>query len=123
SRCEVFDPEMRQRAASRLQVETDLRHAIENSGLRVHYQPIVSLRTGRIGGFEALVRWPHPVRGLVSPADFIPLAEDSGLIAHITRLILTESCEQMVRWQQQFGDHGPAVVCVNVSSKLFADTT
>jgi diguanylate cyclase (GGDEF)-like protein/PAS domain S-box-containing protein len=122
SRCEVFDPEMRLRAASRLQVETDLRHAIENCGFRVHYQPIVSLRTGRIGGVEALVRWPHPVRGLVSPADFIPLAEDSGLIAHITQLILTESCEQMVRWQQQFGDRAPAVVCVNVSSKLFADT-
>jgi diguanylate cyclase (GGDEF)-like protein/PAS domain S-box-containing protein len=123
SRCEVFDAEMRQRAASRLQVETDLRHAIESRAFTVHYQPIVSLRTGRISAFEALVRWPHPMRGMVSPADFIPLAEDTGLIAHITRLILTESCEQMVRWQQQFGDHAPAVVCVNVSSKLFADTT
>jgi diguanylate cyclase (GGDEF)-like protein/PAS domain S-box-containing protein len=122
SRCEVFDPDMRQRAASRLQVETDLRHAIEHRAFQVHYQPIVSLHTGRISGFEALARWPHPVRGLVSPADFIPLAEDSGLIAHITRLILTESCEQMVRWQQQFGDAAPASVCVNVSSKLFADT-
>jgi len=122
SRCEVFDPDMRQRAASRLQVETDLRHAIESRAFRVHYQPIVSLRTGRIAAFEALVRWPHPVKGLVSPVDFIPLAEDNGLIGHITRLILTESCEQMVRWQQQFGDHAPAVVCVNVSSKLFADS-
>jgi diguanylate cyclase (GGDEF)-like protein/PAS domain S-box-containing protein len=123
SRCEVFDTEMRQRAASRLQVETDLRHAIEHRGFQVHYQPIVSLRTGRIGGFEALARWPHPVRGLISPADFIPLAEDSGLIAHITGLILAESCEQMVRWREQFVDRAPDVVCVNVSSKLFADTT
>jgi len=121
SRCEVFDPDMRQRAASRLQVETDLRQAIESRAFHVHYQPIVSLRTGRISAFEALVRWPHPVRGLVNPGDFIPLAEDSGLIGQITRVILTKSCEQMVRWQRQFGDHAPAVVCVNVSSKSFAD--
>ena len=121
SRCEVFDPDMRQRAGSRLQVETDLRQAIESRAFHVHYQPIVSLRTGRISAFEALVRWPHPVRGLVNPGDFIPLAEDSGLIGQITRVILTKSCEQMVRWQRQFGDHAPAVVCVNVSSKSFAD--
>jgi len=121
SSCEIFDPAMRQRAITRLRVETDLRNAIDNRAFEVHYQPIVSLRTGRIKGFEALVRWRHPVRGLVSPAEFIPLAEDTGLISDITRLTLTESCRQMVMWQGQFGPQAPGVMCVNMSSKEFAD--
>jgi EAL domain-containing protein (putative c-di-GMP-specific phosphodiesterase class I) len=112
---------MRQRAVTRLRVETDLRTAIANRAFEVHYQPIVSLRTGRIKGFEALVRWRHPVRGLVSPGEFIPLAEDTGLISDITRLTLTESCRQMVMWQGQFGPQAPGVMCVNMSSKEFAD--
>jgi diguanylate cyclase (GGDEF)-like protein/PAS domain S-box-containing protein len=122
SGCEIFDPAMRQQAVARLQVETDLRHAIESCAFEVHYQPILSLRSGRITGFEALVRWRHPVRGLVGPGEFIPLAEDTGLIRAITRLTLTESCRQMVDWQRQFGPDAPGVVCVNVSSKLIADT-
>jgi diguanylate cyclase (GGDEF)-like protein/PAS domain S-box-containing protein len=122
SRCEVFDPDMRRRAASRLQVETDLRHAIEARAFEVCYQPIVSLGNGRLTAFEALVRWPHPTRGLVSPSEFIPLAEDSGLIADVTRLILAESCAQMVEWQRRFGPAAPDVVCVNISSLLFANT-
>jgi diguanylate cyclase (GGDEF)-like protein/PAS domain S-box-containing protein len=119
--CEIFDPAMRDRAISRLHVETDLRHAIATGAFELHYQPIVSLRTGRITGFEALVRWRHPVRGLVGPLDFIPIAEDTGLIHDITRLTLTESCRQMVQWQRQYGSDAPGVMCVNVSSKLFAD--
>jgi len=122
SSCEIFDPAMRQRAVARLQVETDLRDAIDRHAFEMHYQPIVSLRTGRITGLEALVRWRHPLRGLVGALEFIPLAEDTGLINDITRLTLTESCRQMVRWQQQFGPQAPAVMCVNVSSKQFADT-
>ena len=122
SGCEIFDPAMRQQAVARLQVETELRHAIESRAFEVHYQPIVSLRAGRITGFEALVRWRHPVRGLVGPGEFIPLAEDTGLIRAVTRLTLTESCRQMVAWQRQFGPDAPGVMCVNVSSKLFADT-
>jgi diguanylate cyclase (GGDEF)-like protein/PAS domain S-box-containing protein len=121
SGCEIFDPAMRQRAVSRLQVETDLRHAIESRAFEVHYQPIVSLKTGLIAGFEALVRWRHPARGLVGPGEFIPLAEDTGLIRDITRHTLAESCRQMVEWQRRFGSEAPGVVCVNVSSKLFAD--
>ena len=122
SGCEIFDPAMRQQAVARLQVETELRQAIETRAFEVHYQPIVSLRTGRITGFEALVRWRHPVRGLVGPGEFIPLAEDTGLIRAVTRFTLTESCRQMVDWQRQFGLDAPGVVCVNMSSKLFADT-
>jgi EAL domain-containing protein (putative c-di-GMP-specific phosphodiesterase class I) len=121
SSCEIFDLAMRERAIARLQVETDLRRAIETRAFEVHYQPIVSLRAGRISGFEALVRWRHPLRGLVGPLDFIPVAEDTGLIHDITRLTLTEACRQMVVWQRAFGDQAPAVMCVNVSSKLFGD--
>ena len=122
SACEIFDPAMRQQAVARLQVETELRQAIEKRAFEVHYQPIVSMRTGRITGFEALVRWRHPVRGLVGPGEFIPLAEDTGLISGLTRLTLTDACRQMVAWQRRFGPDAPGVMCVNVSSKLFADT-
>ena len=122
SGCEIFDPAMRQRAVARLQVETDLRVAIERRAFVVHYQPIVSLRTGRITGFEALVRWRHPIRGLIGPDEFIPVAEDTGLIRAITRLTLTESCRQMVEWRRHFGaEAAPGVMCVNISSRLFGD--
>ncbi len=122
SGCEIFDPAMRKHAVARLQVETELRQAIESRAFEVHYQPIVSMRTGRITGFEALVRWRHPVRGLVGPGEFIPLAEDTGLIRAITQLTLTDACRQMVDWQRRFGPDAPGVMCVNVSSKLFVDT-
>ena len=121
SACEIFDPGMRQRAIARLHVETDLRNAIESQVFEVHYQPIVLLRSGRIAGFEALVRWRHPVRGLVGPNEFIPIAEDTGLIRGITRLTLTESCRQMVEWLRRYGAKAPGVMCVNISSRLFGD--
>lgn len=118
---EIFDPAMRSRAVSRLQVETDLRQAIEGRTFVVHYQPIISLRTGQIRGFEALVRWRHPARGLVPPGEFIGIAEATGLIGDIGRLTLAESCRQMASWQKRFGPTAPAVMCVNVSSRQFAD--
>ncbi len=118
---EIFDPEMRHRAMSRLQVETDLRNAIDNRAFELHYQPIVSLRTGQITGFEALVRWRHPVRGLVSPAEFIGIAEDTGMIVDIGRLTLVESCRQMAAWLARFGAAAPRVMCANVSSRQFAE--
>jgi EAL domain-containing protein (putative c-di-GMP-specific phosphodiesterase class I) len=118
---EIFDPTMRERAVSRLQLETDLRNAIENRAFEVHYQPIISLRTGSIAGLEALVRWRHPQKGLIAPAEFIPIAEDTGMIREIGRLTLAESCRQMVSWQRRFGPAAPDVVCVNVSSLQFAD--
>jgi diguanylate cyclase (GGDEF)-like protein/PAS domain S-box-containing protein len=118
---EIFDPEMRRQAMSRLQVETDLRNAIDSGAFELHYQPIVSLRTGQIAGFEALVRWQHPLRGLLSPAEFIPIAEDTGMIADIGRMTLAESCRQMAAWQARFGAAAPRMMCANVSTRQFAD--
>ena len=118
---EIFDPEMRQKAMTRLTVETDLRHAIDNRNFEVHYQPIISLQSGRIAGFEALVRWRHPVRGLVQPNDFIGIAEDTGMIVDIDRLTMAESCRQMAAWMSDYGAAAPDVMCANVSSKQLAD--
>jgi diguanylate cyclase (GGDEF)-like protein/PAS domain S-box-containing protein len=118
--CEVFDPAMRDRAVLRLQLETDLRKAIDERALEMHYQPILSLRSGRVVAFEALVRWRHPDRGFVNPGEFIGIAETTGLIHEVGRLTLTESCRQMARWKKQFGDAAPRVMCVNISSRQFA---
>ena len=112
---------MRARAVSRLQAETDLRQAIETRAFEVHYQPIIALDTGLIAGFEALLRWRHPVRGLVSPAEFIPIAEDTGMILDIGRFALAESCRQMADWQGRFGAAAPGVMCANISSRQLAD--
>ena len=107
SQYQIFDPAMRARAISRLQVETDLRQAIETRAFEVYYQPIISFDSGLIAGFEALLRWRHPVRGLVSPAEFIPIAEDTGMILDIGRFALAESCRQMAAWQARFGAAAP----------------
>lgn len=117
---EIFDPEMRQRAMARLTAEADLRQAIDKGSFEVHYQPIVSLKTGRIVSFEALVRWRHPVRGLVQPPEFIDIAEDTGMIVDIDRLVLAESCRQMAEWMSSYGAAAPIVMCANVSSRQFA---
>jgi diguanylate cyclase (GGDEF)-like protein/PAS domain S-box-containing protein len=117
---ETFDPAMRHRAMTRLRFETDLRNAIDDRAFEMHYQPIVSLRSGRITAFEALLRWRHPVRGLVPPADFISVAEDTGMIVDIGRLTLNESCRQMVKWLTDFGAIAPQMMCANISSKQLA---
>ena len=121
TRCELFDVGMRDRAVSRLRVETDMRQAIERGAFEVFYQPIIAVRGGTLAGFEALVRWRHPTQGLIDPADFIPIAEDTEMIVLIGRQVLAQSCQQMVAWQRRFGDAAPRVMCVNVSSKQFAD--
>jgi diguanylate cyclase (GGDEF)-like protein/PAS domain S-box-containing protein len=118
---ELFDPIMRERALTRLQLETDLRNAIDNREITVLYQPIISLVTGAIKGFEALARWHHPVRGPISPVDFIPIAEDTGIIRQLGRLVLAESCRQMAGWQRQFGSLAPGFMCVNVSAGQFGE--
>jgi diguanylate cyclase (GGDEF)-like protein/PAS domain S-box-containing protein len=117
---EIFDPQMRQRAMARLTAETDLRQAVEKQSFEVHYQPIISLSNGRIAGFEALVRWRHPLRGLVQPPEFIDIAEDTGLIVDIDRLTLAESCRQMAKWMADYGAAAPLVMCANVSSQHLA---
>ena len=117
SRCEVFDREMHLRNINLLQVENDLRRAIENNEFRVFYQPIVELRTGEIREFEALLRWEHPQRGLVPPNDFISIAEETGLIIPIGRWILEEACRQTVEWQRRFPQHARLSISVNLSAK------
>ncbi len=116
-RFEVFDEAMRHEAVDRLSVENDLRRAIRQGQLRLFYQPIVHIDTGQIAGFEALVRWQHPVRGLLSPADFIPPAEDTGLIVPLGRCVLSEACLQAAAWQRRRGVDRPLRMSVNVSAK------
>ena len=118
ARCEMFDTEMRDRAVARLRLETDLRRALERREFRVYYQPITSLATGRLSGFEALIRWQHPTRGLISPEEFIPIAEETGLIVPIGHWVLLQACNQMKQWHELYGDHSLAIG-VNFSNKQF----
>jgi EAL domain-containing protein (putative c-di-GMP-specific phosphodiesterase class I) len=119
-RCELFDSEMRDRAVARLQLETDLKRAIERHEFCLHYQPIVSFDTGAITGFEALVRWRHPERGMVGPAEFISAAEETGAIVAIGRWVLREACHQMMLWHSE--PHNRLLtISVNVSGKQFSE--
>ena len=111
----IFQPEMHQAAVKRLDLEADLRRAIEHDELVLHYQPIVALSTGTVTGMEVLVRWLHPERGLVPPMEFIPLAEESGLVRPMGRLILERACTQVHRWHEQFPMTPPLRLCVNAS--------
>ena len=113
----VFDASMRQRVQNRLNLENDLRQALESNELFLMYQPIVCLQTGRIESFEALVRWQHSGRGLISPGEFIPIAEDTGLILPIGEWVLREACGQFVQWQESMGDAAPHSMSVNLSRK------
>jgi diguanylate cyclase (GGDEF)-like protein len=112
-----FDEGMRTRVVTLLQLETDLRRAIEREEFRVHYQPIVSLASGSITGFEALVRWQHPVRGLVYPMEFMPLAEETGLVIGIDRFVLGEAARRLRAWQERFPRETPFFMSVNFSGK------
>jgi EAL domain-containing protein (putative c-di-GMP-specific phosphodiesterase class I) len=117
----VFAPEMHTVAVDRLEVEAELRRALERGELRVHYQPIVALDTGAMVEVEALARWEHPERGLLPPSVFIQLAEDCGLIEELGRWVLTEACAQTSRWQAEHPRHEPLGVSVNVSPRQLRD--
>jgi diguanylate cyclase (GGDEF)-like protein/PAS domain S-box-containing protein len=119
ARCQVFDAEMHIVAVKRLQLETDLRRALELGEFRVHYQPIVSLQSGRIAGFEALSRWQRP-EGLLSPAHFIQIAEQTGIILPMNRLLLREACLQLRAWQSEFPADPPLTMSVNITPREFA---
>jgi diguanylate cyclase (GGDEF)-like protein len=117
ARCVVFDTSMRVAAANRLQIETDLRHALERDEFRIHYQPILHLAQERLAGFEALLRWHHPVRGLVSPNEFIPAAEETGLIVPIGLWVLATACRQMREWDRAFPQRAGLAINVNLSGR------
>ena len=117
ARYEIFDSEMHARAVTLLHLESDLRRAIDHHQLSIHYQPIVSLQTGSITGAEALLRWQHPQRGFVSPGEFIPLAEETGLIRPVGEWVLQAACAQARAWQAD-GYRGLRVT-VNFSSRQF----
>jgi PAS domain S-box-containing protein len=119
ARCQVFDNAMHTFAVNRLRLETDLRRALELGEFRVHYQPIVSLESGKIAGFEALSRWQRP-EGLLSPAHFIQIADETGIILPMNRLLLREACLQLRAWHSQFPCDPPLTMSVNVTPKEFA---
>jgi diguanylate cyclase (GGDEF)-like protein/PAS domain S-box-containing protein len=116
----VFDAGMHARAVATLEIETDLRRAVEREELRLQYQPVVSLQTGAIVGFEALVRWHHPTRGMVPPGQFIPAAEDTGLIVPIGRWVLDQACRQMHGWRTRLPADSLIWMSVNLSSRQLA---
>ena len=113
----VFTSRMHERAMKLLRVQTDLHRAVERGELELHYQPIIDLAVGAITGFEALLRWRHPKHGLVSPLDFIPVAEETGLIVPIGRWVIDEGCRQLARWQEGRTQH--LSLSVNVSARQF----
>lgn len=116
----IFDPTMSNPAFKIFQMETDLRHSLQQQDFRLHYQPIVSLDTGKIVGFEALVRWQHPTRGLISPVEFIPVAEETGLIVPLGQWILYEACRQLRDWQTQDAIARDITMSVNFSARQFS---
>lgn len=111
----VFNADMLKKAVERLQLETDLQQAMKSEQFYLKYQPIITLSSGKIVGFEALVRWQHPTLGQVSPEQFIPVAEATGLIIPLGKWILAEACQKLKTWQEQFPSCEPLSISVNLS--------
>jgi EAL domain-containing protein (putative c-di-GMP-specific phosphodiesterase class I) len=122
ARYQMFDPSMNARTLERLGLKSALGRALERKEFVIHYQPQVSLETGNILGLEALVRWERPELGLVPPSEFIPVAENTGLIVDIGRWVLKEACIQVRRWQDRFPSETPLQANVNLSAKQFHET-
>lgn len=116
---QIFDQTMHEEARNRLHIEREMRQALEQEEFYLNYQPIVDLNTGVLSGFEALIRWQHPVRGLVSPAEFIPIAEENNMILPLGNWILRESCRQMREWQRENLSADNLIMSVNLSAKQF----
>jgi diguanylate cyclase (GGDEF)-like protein len=123
ARSEIFTVELRERAQLRLELENDLRHALERNELELYYQPILSLQSDHVTGFEALLRWRHAQRGLIPPNEFIPIAEETGLIVPIGQWVLHEACHQLRRWHDRFPQRPPLAMSVNISGVQFAEPT
>lgn len=119
ARHEIFDADMRRIAMNRFELESDLRRAVERGQLILNYQPIITMRNSRVAGFEALVRWNHPTRGLLPPMEFIQLAEESGQIGTIGMWVLREACRQMRQWFDRYGNDWPMTMNVNLSANQF----
>jgi diguanylate cyclase (GGDEF)-like protein/PAS domain S-box-containing protein len=120
-RIEIFDESTRKRAVEHLETATDLHRALERTEFEVHYQPVVALETGRVSGFEALVRWNHPTRGRLLPEEFIHLAEDSGLIVPLGAWVLEEACRQAVDWQAARGGGPSMTMAINLAPRQLAE--
>jgi EAL domain-containing protein (putative c-di-GMP-specific phosphodiesterase class I) len=116
-----FEPAMAEQALNRLELESELRQALDQGAFEVHYQPLVSFATGAVQEVEALVRWSHPVRGTIGPAAFISIAEDTGLIVPLGRWVLETACRDVRRWQVEFPSGTPLRVSVNLSARQLQD--
>jgi diguanylate cyclase (GGDEF)-like protein/PAS domain S-box-containing protein len=124
ARTEVFDERTHERAVHQLRTGNDLHRALQRREFQVHYQPVVDVHTGTVAGFEALVRWQHPTRGLILPGDFIALAEETGLIVPLGAWVLEESCRQLASWQERSADDAPLLfISVNLSPRQLAEPT
>ncbi|HEV3052327.1 MAG TPA: bifunctional diguanylate cyclase/phosphodiesterase, partial [Longimicrobium sp.] len=119
-RVQLFSPDMHQQSVAALRLHSELHHALDRGELRVFYQPIVGLDHGRVRAFEALVRWIHPQRGLVSPAEFIPVAEETGLIVSIGEWVLEQAAHQLTEWHARFSADPPLAMGINLSLRQFA---